>query len=60
MRSETNKHDFLTTFKSSTPLIYEPFKAPIDIVRHEQKHAELFKGDELHVALVALPRQQPF
>lgn len=35
------------------------FKAPVDVVGHEQQHAQLLEGDELHVALLALPHLQP-
>ena len=35
------------------------FEAAVDIVRHEQQHAKLLQGDQLHVALVPLPHLQP-
>jgi len=36
-----------------------PFKAAVDIVGHEEQHAELFQGNELHVPLIALAHAQP-
>lgn len=34
-------------------------KAAVHIVRHEQQHAELLQGNELHVTLIALAHLQP-
>lgn len=36
-----------------------PFKAAVHVVRHEQQHAKLLQGDELHVPLVALAHVEP-
>ena len=41
-------------------LIYIHFEASVYIIGHEQEHAELFQGDELHVPLVAAAHLQPF
>lgn len=40
--------------------MYSPFEAPVDIIGHEEQHAELLQGDELHVSLFALTHLQPF
>lgn len=36
-----------------------PFKTTVYIIRHKQKHAELFQGDELHVPLISETAAQP-
>lgn len=38
---------------------YSRLEAAVDVVRHEQQHAELLQSDELHVALIALTHLQP-
>ena len=34
-------------------------EAPVHVVRHEEQHAELLQGDQLHVALVPGPHLEP-
>lgn len=34
-------------------------EAAVDVVRHEQQHAELLQSDELHVPLITLTHLQP-
>ena len=53
-------HQSLTSrLRSSFGIIYSRLEAAVDVVRHEQQHAELLQSDELHVALIALTHLQP-
>lgn len=36
-----------------------PFKTTIDIIGHEEKHAQLLQGDELHIPLITQAAAQP-
>ena len=39
--------------------LFTPLKTAINIIRHQQQHAELLQGNELHVSLISLTNLQP-